>query len=277
MGRDIEFTFNNQARLEVITDFRGRQIRYYYDSRGNLFAARSPVVVGTSTGKDFPNGKTTFYGYSGASTFNFNPSRAFLSHNLIAIVDPKGQTYLFNTYGQDPDSYEFDRVVEQQFGDPDQVYTFAYKELNPGREITPDLPRNETVEIDRNGNRTLYIHNELGNLLEERVETNRDVNSKDPDVFVTRHTYNVDGERLSTTFPEGNRIEYTFDDNQDRLQRGNLIAITGFPGPRDAAQAKIRSTLKYEPIYNQLRAETVPRGNDPSFVPQNGGEASAER
>ena len=126
---------------------------------------------------------------------------------------------------------KFDRVVKQQFGDPDQVYTFAYRELNPGAgEPAPDLPRNETVEIDRNGNRTVHIHNELGNLLEERVETNRDVNSADPDVFVTRHTYNADGERLSTTYPEGNQVEYTYDDNQDRHQQGNLVAITGFPG-----------------------------------------------
>ena len=281
MGRDINFTFNNQDRLVAITDFIGRQVQYTYDDWGDLVAVRSPVVVGTSTGNDFPDGKTTFYAYSSRYSRTdvvSDSSRAFLNHNLISITDPKGQRYLVNTYGQNPDSYEFDRVVKQQFGDPDQVYTFAYRELNPGAgEPAPDLPRNETVEIDRNGNRTVHIHNELGNLLEERVETNRDVNSADPDVFVTRHTYNTDGERLSTTYPEGNQVEYTYDDNQDRHQQGNLVAITGFPGPRDGAQSQIRVTLQYEPIYNQLLAETGPRGNDPSFVPQNGGEASAER
>ena len=281
MGRDINFTFDNQDRLVAITDFIGRQIRYTYDDWGDLVAVRSPVVAGTSTGNDFPDGKTTLYEYSSRysrTDVSLDPDLAFANHNLVSITDPKGQRYLVNTYGQNPGSYEYDRVVEQQFGDLDQVYTFAYEELNPGEtEITPDLPRNETVEIDRNGNRTVHIHNVLGNLLEERVETNRDVNSADPDVFVTRHTYNADGERLSTTYPEGNQVEYTYDDNQDRHQQGNLIAITGFPGPRDGAQSQIRVTLQYEPFYNQLLVETGPRGNDPSFVPQNGGEASAER
>lgn len=278
MGRDIDFTFNDKGRLVAITDFFGRTIRYTYDGNGDLVAVRSPEVTGTVNGNDFPNGKTTRYEYSSGFDATVDPRFDFLNHNLVAITDPKGQRYLVTSYGEDPDSYEFDRVVRQQEGTPDQVHILSYTELNPGGGTGPNVPRNQTVAIDRNGNRVVSIHNTLGNLLEERVETNRNINPLDPPTFVTTHTYNADGERTSTTFPEGNRIEYTFDENNpDRFQQGNLIRITRLPGPRGGDQTQITTTRQFEPIYNQLRSITEPRGNDPTFIPQNGGAASAER
>lgn len=278
LGREISFIFNEKGRLAIVADFMGREVRYKYDANGDLVAVRSPVVLGTSTDNDFPNGKTTQYEYSSGFDDSTDPRLAFLNHNLVAIIDPKQQRYLVNTYGEELDTYEFDRVLTQQFGEPGQEYQYSYTELNPNTPITPNLPRNETVEIDRNGNRRVYIHNEIGNLLEEHVETNRDVNPDDPSEFVTTHTYNADGERLSTVFPEGNRIDYTFDSsNADRLQQGNLISVTRTAGPRGGDQSQLLVTRRYEPIFNQVLAETEERGNDPAFEPQNGGSASAAR
>lgn len=278
LGRDIQFSFNSVGRLVSVTDFNGRQIRYAYDGNGDLVSVRSPVVTGTSNGNDFINGKITRYEYASGFDPSADPRLEFLNHNLVAITDPKGQRYQVNTYGTDPNAYDFDRVLTQQYGDPGQVFAYTYTELNSGATITPDLPRNQTVEIDRNGNRTVFIHNELGNLLEERVETNRNINPDDPGVFVTTHTYNADGERLSTTYPEGNSTVWTLDDtNPDRFQQGNIIQVTHNPGPRGGDQAAITTRYAFEPIYNQVRAITEPRGNDSAFTPQNGGTASAAR
>ena len=279
LGRPIRFSYNDVGRLEAVTDFIGRQVRYYYDGNGDLIAVRSPVVVGTSTGNDFPDGKITRYEYSQGFDAEADPRNAFLNHNLLSITDPLNQRYLVNAYGTQLGGYSFDRIVTQQWGREDQVSTYAYTELNPGMPNTdPDLPRNRTIETDRNGNRRTYVHNAVGNLLERRVETNRDVNPDDPDEFVTSYDYNADGELLATTFPEGNRLELAYDTaNPERAQRGNVIAETHLPGPRGGDQTQIRRTFQYEPVYNQLRASTDPRGTDLSFTPPTGGAASAAR
>ena len=46
---------------------------------------------------------------------------------------------------------------------------------------------------------------------------------------------------------------------------------------RGGDQSAITTTYTYEPIYNQVHTMTEPRGNDPSYVPQNGGAQSAAR
>ena len=281
LGRAIEFGYNDQGRLITVKDFTGRTVRFTYDRRGDLIRARTPVVTGTSTNNDFLAGKTTCYEYYHDPFWIFDSRLKRLEHNLLAVWDPKGQDYLRVEYETSTRSYAYDRVIEQQHGTPDQINRLTYTQLNedvPGLPYDPDLPRNETVIIDRNGNRKVLVHNGRGQLLEERVETNRNVNTGDPDAFVTKHTYNADGNRLSTTFPEGNRIAYVFDTaNSDRLQQGNLLSVTREPGPRAGDQTSIKTTYNYEPIYNQVRSAVEARGNDATFVPQNGGTASAQR
>ncbi|MCG8356303.1 MAG: DUF6531 domain-containing protein [Kiloniellales bacterium] len=281
LGRVIRFGYNDRGRLTTVTDFAGRRVRFTYDQHGNLVKARTPLVVRTSTGNDFTSGKTTRYEYFHDPFAIFNPKLERLNHNLTAIIDPKGQRYLEMTYETSTSSYAFDRVINQRQGTAGQVSQLTYTELNenaPRQPYDPTLPRNQTVVVDRKGNRTVLIHNGRGNLLEERRETNRNVNPADPAVFVTTHTYDEDGHRLSTTLPEGNRVEYVYDtSNPDRLQQRNLRSETRRPGSRGGDQTRIRTTYTYEPIYNQVRSVVEARGNDPSYVPQNGGATSANR
>ena len=273
LGREIIFGYFPNNRIQSITDFSGRQCLFNYDLNGDLRSARSPIITGTSTGNDFLNGKTTRYTYSNGF------ANSFLNHNLLTVTDPKGQQYLENTYGQIEGSYSFDRVLRQREGEADQVHVFEYRELNAGSQSDdPNLPRNQTTVTDRNGNVTVKTHNAGGNLLESRVETNRGINPADPPSFITRHRYNKDGQRIETIFPEGNRHESIFDDqNEDSLQRGNLLEIILHAGPRGASQSQLRLSMRYEPIYNQIRSVTDPRGHQIGFQPPNGGLNSTLR
>ncbi len=273
LGRQIRFSYSQRGRIIAVTDFFGRRVRYAYDQFGDLVAVRSPIVVATSIRNDFPSGKIIRYQYTSGS------GQSHLDHNLITVIDPKGQRYLVNEYGTDPNSYAFDRVIKQYVGGPDQLYKLCYRQLNAGEQpITPDLQRNETVVVDRNGHSATFIHNQMGNVLVERVGGACEQDSDPSDPIETTHTYNRHGERTSSTFPEGNRIEYTFDDsNPDRLQQGNLIAVMHLPGRRRGDQKQIRVTYEYEPIFNQIRSVTDPRGLDPHYRPQNSGAASARR
>lgn len=85
-GREIDFDYQTIAgrrRISRIRDFTGREWLYSYDSIGNLTAVRHPLVVGTSTGNDFPSGATERYGYSS------HLSHPRLVHNLTTIMAPE--------------------------------------------------------------------------------------------------------------------------------------------------------------------------------------------
>ena len=122
------------GRILRVTDFSGRSVTYGYDEYGDLVFARSPVVTGTSSGNDFPDGKITRYRYSSGFDAASNPALAFANHNLLEVEDAKGQTYLRNVYENDPDSYSFDRIISQQFVNESQVASYDYEPLNPDAE-----------------------------------------------------------------------------------------------------------------------------------------------
>jgi len=291
LGRDITYTHDdNSNRLIQVTDFAGRVIRFRYDGNFDLIEVTSPAVTGTPNGNNFPNGKTTRYTYSSG----FRDSR--LNHNLLTITRPNevatgGPPSVINTYGTTSGTYEEDRVIQQVWGGTNQsrvpaggMITLQYEPLNSGADVNDlTLPRNRTTVTDRNGNRLVFEHNSNGNRLSMKVFTNRDINANDPEFFKTRYEYNRDGELVRVTYPEGNSVEYVYgSSNVDRFRQGNLLEIRRHAGARggDAADPDpdpIVTTFTYEPVYNQVRTITEARGNDPDYVPQNGGANSRER
>jgi RHS repeat-associated protein len=262
LGRDITFSYRiDSGHIDTVTDFSGRSVRYYYDDNFDLIGARSPIVSGTPNGNDFSNGKFTFFTYSSGFDES-DPTLKHANHNMLSATDAYGYTYLVNTFENDPDSFEFDHITVQQYGSAAQKFLLDYQPLNQDV-VSPDI--NTAVQItsmiDRNGNQIEYLHNSGGLLLEERQYTNRDINSDDPDEFVTRHSYNNDGLKINTTLPEGNSIEFTYDENNDlRLMQSNLLSRTAKAGPRGGAQAELVESFSYEPVYNQVRTTTNRRG-----------------
>ena len=125
LGREIEVAYNADGFIESVTDFAGRQVLYEYyqdgdagGSFGDLKSVTTPVIDSTEvfpvpSGHHFPLGKTTTYTYSKG----FTDER--LNHNLLTITDPKGQTYVTNTYHPttDPTDINFDRIQTQVWGD----------------------------------------------------------------------------------------------------------------------------------------------------------------
>ena len=104
-GREVDFAYevfpDGMDRLVSITDFAGREVRFTYSANGDLMAARSPLVVGTSTNNDFSNGRTEKYTYSEGF------SDSVLNHNLLTVTFPEevaadGPPAMICTYGEDP-------------------------------------------------------------------------------------------------------------------------------------------------------------------------------
>lgn len=274
LGRHIEISYNALGRIESVEDFFGREITYTYNGLGELVQVRSPLVEGTSNANDFSEGKITRYSYLSGYDGELEP----LNHNLESVTDPKGQKYLVNRYGTDPTAFDFDKVILQQIGEQDQQMSFVYEELNPGVAPGPDILKVRTTTTDRNGNVVEYNCNSVGHILEERRFTNRGVNPSDPEVFVTLRDYDGDALLESVTYPEGNQEFYTYDrTNPDRFQQRNILSITKTPGPRGGDQTALTTSFTYEPIYNLVASTTEARGNDTSFIPQNGGAQSRAR
>jgi RHS repeat-associated protein len=228
-----------------------------------------------------------------------------LDHNLLTITAPnevasRGQSRIRVEYDTNPNSPNRDRVLRQTIGGTNAPAEFlngqirfrsdvrvpaggaiiySYRFL--GMALPTDFisPVTQTTVTDRNDNRTEYQFNQLGNIVRIREFTNRDIRPGDPEFFEMRYEYNKDGELMRMIWPEGNSVEYGYDDrNAIRFQQGNVLGETKRPdSKRGGDQAVIQTSRTYEPIYNQVQTVTEARGNDPSYVPQNGGANLATR
>ncbi len=266
LGRPITYTWNAQDRLLSVKDFTGRQITFDYDGDGNLVEVTSPPVIGTPTGNDFPLGKTTRY------TYTSGYADPVLNHNLNAITAPNEVA----TAGSPR--------IQMEYDSQDRAVIFTIGGTNDsavpaGGTITYTYHTTGTTVFDRNGNRTDYQFNGLGNIVNAKEYTNRGVRPTGIEFYEIVYGYAAEGELTQQTHPEGNTVEYVYDEaNPDRFQQGNLVAEIHRADPaRGGDQEAITITRTYEPIYHQVRTVTGARGNDPDYKPQNGGAWSPER
>jgi RHS repeat-associated protein len=280
LGRFIDWNYDAAGFLANVTDFAGRSVTLGHDADGNLTSITGPAVVGTSTGNDFPLGKTIGFQYFGGS----DPR---LKNNLVAVIAPNefpsGPAKIRVAYETSASSPDFDRVRSLTVGGTNAsgvaaggTISYAYQDLGVA---APDVntPVFSTTVTDRNTNVTVYNVNRLGNIVEKR-ELTRGLRPGAPAAFPTRYLYNPDGLMLMMQPPEGNVHSFIFDStNPDRAAQGNLIEYIRLPGPRGGDQAALTQKFAYEPIYQQMAAYIEERGNAPGFSPQNGGAASAAR
>jgi RHS repeat-associated protein len=272
LGRVINYIYDQEGHLIEVRDFADRSIKFSYDENGDLDSATSPVVTITPNFNDFPDGKTTRYEYS--SGF----SEAFLNHNLLSIMAPNEVA----NGGQPRYLIGYDTLSTSATAGRVQIQTVGGRSLEgfaAGGTIHYEYEGLLTRVVDRNGNQTEYEFNEFGNIIRLREYSNRSVRQEDPDIFETLYEYNFDGELTRMILPEGNEILYQYDlENVERQQQGNLLAVTEIPdSARSGDQVSIVSRYEFEPIYNKVRMFIEPRGNDPSYSPQNGGPQNSDR
>ncbi len=241
-GREIQFVFKKSpdgvARLAMIEDFTGRQVSYEYDSNGNLVRVTTPSITGSSTGNDFPNGRTEGYTYSSGFT------QPELNHNMLSLIAPEevalgGPPHLQWTYGTDPGNpVTFDRVLTETEGGINASGVAAggtmkleYAMLNenspPGQF---DLPRGRARITGRNGNRKEYFVNERQFHIITR-EFTRGLRPGEPEFYETRSYFDEDGQLVRRVFPEGNETRYAFDTTGPRRSRSNLVEMRRVADP----------------------------------------------
>jgi RHS repeat-associated protein len=241
LARPIDIAYNADGFIESVTDFAGRQVRYTYyrggdtgGSFGDLKSVTAPAVTGTPNGNDFPAGKTWVYTYGP------------LDGNLLTVTDPKGQTYLRNTYGTS--GLDADRVTRQVWGNPEDVIHFAYVPQIPS--LTNRNAVIKTIVNDRVGNIREYFFDNRNRLVIRREYTGRAVpgvptteqrnrpagklRPDDPDFFETQYDWNDESLLTRVIHPNGNVTlrQYEVDLNSDAppRARGNLRTLRRAPG-----------------------------------------------
>lgn len=285
-GRIIQFIFETAPdgikRLTRARDFANREVVYSYDANGNLISARSPIVTGTTTGNDFPNGRTETYAYTAGA------ANAALNHNLVSVTAPQevavgGPPFLQFAYGTNPgDALTFDKVISQVIGGTNAsgigaggTKTFVSMALNAGSPPDPTLPRLKVTVTDRNGNVCEHYMNETDFCVAERKLT-RGLRPAEPAFYETTREFNIDGLLTKITMPEGNRSIFTYDSGPNRGSHRNVIEVRHQPDAARGGGADLVTTYTYEPLCNRVASTTDPRGNYAGFIPPMG-TASADR
>jgi RHS repeat-associated protein len=280
LSRPIEHHYDaTTGRLIKIRDFTSREVLFSYNSEGQLIAVRSPVATGTPNGNDFPNGKTYRYTYSTGS------ADEKLNGNMLTITAPNevavnGSPYIVNIYNA------ADELISQQWGGTNAsgvaaggTITYSRQVVNIGVDPNnPDPPREVVTIIDRNGNEKIFSFNNTKNMVRKEEKT-RGVRPGDPASYITTLKYTATGLLKEQTMPQGNKIVYEWDEaNADRFQNGNLLSVTRLPdSQRGGDQPFLKVNYSYESMFNQILKIVEERGNDPTFVPQNGGVTSPQR
>ena len=263
LDRDIQVAYNADGFIESVTDFAGRQVRYEYyqngdagGSFGDLKSVTRPSVVGTPTGNDFPDGKTTTYTY----TTGFSDDD--LNHNLTTITDPKGQTYLTNVYSEatHPADINYDAVMRQIWGDPDDIIDFVYLGQTPSD--SNNFANCKTIVNDRVGNVKEYFFDGNRNVMQREytgranpaqptTETDNrptgQLRAGDPPFFETQWEYNADARATRMVDPNGNVATSTYDDdNASRRSHGNVTQSCRTAGPLGGDQVMICESFEYD-------------------------------
>lgn len=304
-GREISFRYERiagRSRLVLVEDFVGRQVRYAYDSLGDLRSVTTPSVTGTSIGNDFAEGRTERYEYLSG----FTGPESDLNHNLHRVIAPQevadnlDEAVLTLEYDQDSNSPFFDFCVAETVGGTRNVEgqpvaaggrrSISYETLSladltaqgipfvAGDPLT--IPVARATLTEPNGLTQEYYVNSVQDHVLTRVLTNSGKNLPplrpgEPLFYETRSFYNADHLPVRRIFPEGNEILYTYPTSGPRRARSNVLEIRQKAGPRGGGEdIVIRKT--YEPLFNQIQKVVDPRGNATGFTPPLGA-ASAER
>ena len=274
LDRTNTVAYNAEGRIASLTDFSGRRITYAYvrnvmdlaGSVGDLKSVTSPPVTGTSTGNDFPSGKTTTYTY----TRGFSDDR--LNHNLLVAYDPLGQPQVELVYAstEDPAHSDFDTV---------QTVRRGMDKTDIWREPLAPSPANDFATVrcvinDYVGNVTEEYYDARHRLLrrleftgranpaEPTTDTlNRPVNPlrpDDPPFFETRWEWNNDSLCTALHRPLTNRIEWVYQGDLEPgtppRHRGNLRVQRAVAGVETKVEEEVASYFEHDLRFGTVEA-----------------------
>ena len=208
-GIGVSFVRDAENRITRITDPNGNELLYEYDTVGNL-----------SAWTDQEGNRTTFEYDADSYLLNiFDPlgnraSTAEYDENgrLIALVDANGNRTVFSHQVDEQREVVVDALGNQTsytYDDngnvllQEQPYTSEGVSMVAVSQFEYDAAGNETLYIDPDGITRQSANDASGNVL-QRVIDPGGLN------ITTDHTYTASGDRLTTSLPTGEVLNYTY-------------------------------------------------------------------
>ncbi len=238
-NRYIDFEYGDCGLLERVSDHTGRVwIYYHHPETEHLATVRTPAT------EEHPEGFTTCYEYD---EFAGHPA---LRHKILRVVDPAGRVVVVNTYGDDPTSEDFGRVVCQHTAGRQVSYRatgLQYLPQDPDAVNIPGL----RVEVCSEGTLRVYTFNYRGDLLDERFRLARDGSYR---LVVRTHSYDPQGNLEETRDADGTTWRRQFDhENPDPRARGNLLLATQRAPLTAPAPERVLMRATYEPTHQLVK------------------------
>ena len=254
----IVMEFDAKGRLKYRTDPNGNKVTLSYNANGQLASVQNDFKQRLNLhyrNKNIDwvsdqNGRKVKYQYDA-------------QHNLIRFIDTAGQAtdYQYDLTGRltqvytpaHPDSpavtnyYDSRDKVESQTNGDGYTYDYYFSGY-----------RNE--EVDPAGHSKIYYYSLFGKPLRTVDALGREVMT----------TYNGQQQVKTRTFPEGNRIEYRYD------QAHRISQIITHPKPGSSLEA-LSHHYQYEDTYNKLSRSTDPLGRSTRFQYDQNGNLTAIR
>jgi RHS repeat-associated protein len=253
VGRSILFDYGDCGLLERVRDHAGRTWQYLHDDEAEHLVA----VVAPRT-PAFPGGVTTQYEYG--DQFSEAPG---LRHNLTRVIDPDGREVVENTYGQDPASDDFARVVQQDVGGFTTCYTATRLQFVPRTLDAINVPA-WRVEVDDPGTLFVYTFNYRGDLLDQRVRLVLDGSMR---LVARAYRYDEAGNLTERYEPNGFGCLMQYDAIAiDPRARGNLLRVELVAPPTAPGPSRVVARYTYEPIFHRLKTYRDELGHQTTWV-----------
>ncbi len=231
------------GRLDTATNSLGRSIKLTYDANNRIATAKA---VGNASDTV---GRTVTYGYT--------------SGNLTSFTNALSQTTSF--------SYNAANRLEKVFADPAAstvaTLTIAYdglgrmsRQTDVAGKVTNFYFAGSRSEVEAPLSvRTIAFYNWQG----------LPVRSIDAVGRTTVTDYDAAGRSVKVTAPEGNAVEYTYDDatcnSAEKRCTHNVLTTVSRPKPGSTLTA-LTTTNTYEASFNKLASTTNPRGHKTEYT-----------
>jgi RHS repeat-associated protein len=211
LGRHIAFHYGSCGLLEQVQDHTGRAWRYEHDGEiEHLVTVRTPAT------SEFPEGLATSYEYADEEV---HPA---MRHNIVRVRNASGEVVCENSYGEDPYSTDFNRIVSQQLGDFESEFAATELQVVPRDAPYINAPTLRVEVIDP-GYAYIYTFNFRGDLLDQRYRLLADGTLR---LVARNFRYDEQGSLWERWEPDGSGIRYTRDvANVEPRARANLLSI----------------------------------------------------